>query len=182
MYERLKTAISEPNDAAGKQLLSISHSDTLIKHLRLGNATVTDANYPEYTATDLSAFADASFDYVLSDQVLEHVEGDPQRVFDETRRVLRPGGIAIHTTCFLNPQHGAPSDYWRFTVEGLKLLARDYSEVIQAEGFGNRAVWFVDFIGRRFAPVPHAKWHPLHKIATANHPDWHVSTWIAARK
>jgi 2-polyprenyl-3-methyl-5-hydroxy-6-metoxy-1,4-benzoquinol methylase len=45
---------------------------------------------------------------VVSDQVLEHVVGDPQTAIDETLRVLRPGGIVIHTTCFMNPIHGAP--------------------------------------------------------------------------
>jgi SAM-dependent methyltransferase len=182
MYERLKEAVVESNGADGKSILSISHSDVIIKHLNLGRASITEANYPEHTAVDLSGFRSDSFDYVLSDQVLEHVEGDPQRVFDETWRVLKPGGIAIHTTCFLNPRHGYPSDYWRFTVDGLRFLARNFSQIIQAEGFGNRAVWMVDFLGCRYTPVPHATWHPLHKMATTNNPNWHVSTWIVARK
>jgi SAM-dependent methyltransferase len=50
-------------------------------------------------------FADESFDFVMCDQVLEHVEGDPQLAFDETWRVLRPGGIAIHTTVFNYSYH-----------------------------------------------------------------------------
>ena len=56
-------------------------------------------------------FPDAAFDYVLSDQVLEHVEGNPQQAIDEGYRVLRPDGVAVHTTCFINPVHGAPRTF-----------------------------------------------------------------------
>lgn len=39
-------------------------------------------------------FADNSFDLVVSDDVIEHVD-DPERVFQEVYRVLRPAGLAI---------------------------------------------------------------------------------------
>jgi SAM-dependent methyltransferase len=42
-------------------------------------------------------FADGSFASVLSVQSIEHVP-DPQRVFAEVRRVLRPGGVAVFVT------------------------------------------------------------------------------------
>jgi len=181
MYERLK-AVLPPAHKRGGDVLSISHSGNLVDLLGLGPSKITEANYPEYSATDLRAFPSEGFDYVLSDQVLEHVEGSPQAVFDETRRLLRPGGIAVHTTCLINPVHGVPSDYWRFTVDGLRYLARDFSEIVAAEGFGNRAIWVAEMFGLRFTPVPHATWHPLHKVATMNNPEWPVSTWIVARK
>lgn len=182
MYERLRSAIDDPSHGSGKTILSISHSERLIECLGLQNANVVEANYPDYSATDLSAFSSERFDFVLSDQVLEHVEGSPQAVFDETWRVLKPGGIAVHTTCFMNPLHGCPSDFWRFTVPGLKHLARKFSEVVQAEGFGNRAVWLVSMLGHRYTPIPHATWHPLNKIANRIDPDWLITTWIVVRK
>jgi SAM-dependent methyltransferase len=40
------------------------------------------------------SFADASFDFVYSVDVFEHLP-DPARVLDETMRVLRPGGAAV---------------------------------------------------------------------------------------
>jgi hypothetical protein len=33
-----------------------------------------------------------------------------------------------------------------------------------------------------FEDVPHATWHPLHKVATRNDPQWPITTWIVARK
>lgn len=40
-------------------------------------------------------FDDDEFDWVFSDQVLEHV-GDHREVFREVRRVLKPGGVTTH--------------------------------------------------------------------------------------
>src|SRR5947209_2890717 len=40
-------------------------------------------------------FADQSFDFVFSDQVLEHVR-DHAGVFAEIKRVMKPGAISLH--------------------------------------------------------------------------------------
>jgi SAM-dependent methyltransferase len=40
-------------------------------------------------------FADSTFDFVFSDQVLEHVQ-DHAAAFAEIKRVLKPGGISLH--------------------------------------------------------------------------------------
>src|SRR5450432_1955593 len=141
MYETLSKVINDPLRGSGAKILSISHSENLIRHMGLEKAQVVKANYHEYTAVDLSAFRSGDFDYVLSEQVLEHIEGNPQDVFDETWRVLKPGGIAVHTTTFVQPLHGFPSDFWRFSLECLKMLAKRFSEVIELGGFGNRWIW-----------------------------------------
>jgi SAM-dependent methyltransferase len=182
MYRTLSKVLNDPTRGCGKKVLSISHSNNLATHLGIEKAELIEANYPEHSATDLSAFPDGEFDYVISDQVLEHVEGNPQDVFDESLRLLKQGGIAVHTTCFMNPIHGYPSDFWRFTPECLRMLSRKFSEIIEVGGFGNRAIWYIDLIGLRGTPVPHAKWHPLHWIATHNMKAWPVTTWIVARK
>lgn len=182
MYRELGKVLKEHKYGVGKTALSISHSLDLANALGIGAAKITEANYPEYSATDLSAFDEGTFDFVISDQVLEHVEGNPQDVFDESLRLLKPGGIAVHTTCFINPIHGVPSDFWRFTPDGLKYLAREFSEILSVDGFGNRAVWLVEFLGLRWTPVPNIKFHPLHIVATRNNPKWPVSTWIVAKK
>ena len=182
MYDVLRDICADEKRGAGKRVLSISLSSRLLPVIGLEKAEIVEANYPEHNFIDLKAFKDEEFDFIISDQVLEHIEGDPQRAFDESLRVLKPGGIAVHTTCFINPIHAEPSDFWRFTPDALRLLARNFSEIIANGGWGNRGVWFVDAVGLRFTPVPHAKWHPLHMIAKANNEIWPVTTWVVARK
>ena len=182
MHLALRDILVDEGRGAGKEVLTVGHSVDLLSVLGIGNANVTEANYPEHSITDLRAFPPAVFDYVISDQVLEHVEGSPQHAFDSSLRVLKPGGIAVHTTCFINPIHGHPGDFWRFTPAGLRYLARGFSEVITAAGWGNRAVWIIEALGLRYFPVPHAKWCPLRIIATRDNPLWPVTTWIVARK
>ena len=182
MYRELRCKLAPHRGATELKVLSISHSRSLVAALELDSAVVVEANYPEHNAISLGAFDDAQFDFVISDQVLEHVEGNPQRVFDESLRLLKPGGIAIHTTCFINPIHGFPSDFWRFTPAALTYLARDFADILVVGGFGNRAIWLVSALGMRTTPVPHTPWHPLHLIATMNNETWPVVTWIATRK
>ena len=177
MYERLRTlhADRDPNAVA----LSISHSEFLCR--LMGFTTIKDANYPEVNILDLP-FADGSFDAVCADQVLEHVEGDPFRAVDETFRVLKTGGLAVHTTCFLLDRHGHPQDFWRYTPNGLRLLASRHGEILDADGWGHPLVLPLSALGMQFVPVPHAKWHPMHWLATANDPAWAMVTWFVARK
>ena len=181
MYAALTDVCATDGRGAGKEALVISHSDDLVETIGIGNADRTEASYPEYNLLDLQ-FDDESFDYIVSDQVLEHIEGSPQLAFDESRRVLRPGGIAIHTTAFIYPIHEFPIDMWRFTPRALEYLARDFSEIILSDGWGNRLVWLAEWLKLGRVPVPHAKWHPLHRVAVANNSKWPVTTWIVARK
>jgi ubiquinone/menaquinone biosynthesis C-methylase UbiE len=116
-------------------------------------------------------FSDESFDYVVSDQVLEHIEGAPQGVMDESFRVLRRGGWVVYTTCFINPIHLEPNDFWRFTPDALALLARKFSRVVDCGGWGNPYVWVVVWLGLRFDGVPESSWHPLHNLAMRNDPE-----------
>jgi SAM-dependent methyltransferase len=142
---------------------------------------VLDVSYPEYNLLELP-FPENSFDYVVSDQVLEHVEGNPQVAMDEALRVLKPGGIGVHTTCFINPIHNRPGDYWRFTPKALALLAGKHASIIEADGWGNPYVWIYDWMGLRFEPIPNSSWHPSHWLATKNVKDWPISTWVVAKK
>jgi SAM-dependent methyltransferase len=62
------------------------------------------------------------YDTIICTQVLEHVT-NPQRVFDELARILKPGGRIYLTTNFIFPIHGAPYDFYRFTNFGLQYLS-----------------------------------------------------------
>jgi SAM-dependent methyltransferase len=182
MYRALENVLIDEKHGAGKKVLAISHSANLALILGIERADITEANYPEHNIIDLKSFRESTFDFVLSDQVLEHIEGNPQLAFDESLRVLKQGGIAVHTTCFVYPVHGAPSDFWRFTPEALRYLARDFSEIITADGWGNRGVWVIDALGMLYLPVPHTKWNPLQQVAARDNKRWPVVTWIIARK
>jgi SAM-dependent methyltransferase len=146
------------------------------------NATITEANYPEFTILSLP-FPDDTFDLVGSDQVLEHVAGDPFVAVEECRRVLKPGGIAVHTAPLLIQIHGYPSDFWRFTPDGLALLCQRHAQVLSAEGWGNRFLWLLSWCGVLFGyHVPLARWHPYHRIAVINEPNYPIAVWVVAKK
>lgn len=180
MYRRLREVGAALPSRDG-DVLSVSHSQNLCDIVGIRPKSLTEANYPLHNFVDLR-FPDSSFDFVVSDQVLEHVEGQPQKAVEESRRVLRPGGIAVHTTCFINPVHAVPSDFWRFTPDGLKLLCGRFSRILECGGWGNFEAWSYIRAGLRQDGIPHAKWHPLHRVATRNDPLWPIVTWVVAQK
>jgi len=72
-------------------------------------------------------FPDEAFDLVLSQEVLEHVR-DPFQAMSEMKRVLKKGGILYCQVPFIIGYHPGPTDFWRFTKEGIQ-------EMIQKAGF-----------------------------------------------
>jgi ubiquinone/menaquinone biosynthesis C-methylase UbiE len=71
---------------------------------------------------------DASFDCVLCTGTLEHVR-DPWQAVREIHRILKPGGLVHIDVPFIQGYHADPTDYWRFTLEGLRLLCRPFKEI-----------------------------------------------------
>src|SRR5262245_18923873 len=67
--------------------------------------------------------ADNSYDCVFCTGTLEHVE-NPWQAVSELYRVTRPGGIVHIDVPFIQGYHADPTDYWRFTIDGLKLLCK----------------------------------------------------------
>jgi SAM-dependent methyltransferase len=88
-----------------------------------------------YTAPDGGVpLADGSADFVLSNQVLEHV-ASPADYLAECRRILRPGGRLLLSTHGYWLYHPDPVDYWRWTGSGLTRQVRLAGlEVLQIEG------------------------------------------------
>lgn len=75
-------------------------------------------------------FEDGAFDAVTCEQVLEHVPA-PSVVARELERVTRPGGLIHVASPFLLPWHPSPSDFTRWTQEGLRELFSG-CEVVEA--------------------------------------------------
>ncbi len=62
---------------------------------------------------------DQSVDAVVSFQVLEHVRHVPEYLA-EARRILRPEGRLFLSTHGVWPYHPHPTDFWRWTRDGLR--------------------------------------------------------------
>lgn len=74
-------------------------------------------------------FPDATFDVVISTEMLEH-DTRPWRSVAEMARVLRDGGTLILTARGYDERgcyeiHDSPGDYWRFTVKGFAEMVAD---------------------------------------------------------
>lgn len=67
-------------------------------------------------------FRDGAFDAAFCSQVLEH-ERNPAALLAELARVVKAGGALVLTAPHLSRLHDAPHDYYRFTAEGLRVLA-----------------------------------------------------------
>jgi SAM-dependent methyltransferase len=88
-------------------------------------------------------YPDGSIGTVLAMNTFEHV---PRfwRGFEEVRRVLRPDGALLVSCPFHLKMHNYPSDYWRFTPQGLAVLLEDYPhKILGWHGYRQRpaAVW-----------------------------------------
>ena len=71
-------------------------------------------------------FWSAIFDFVICAETLEH-DRAPWLTAREIYRVLREEGLLIVTVPGIGfPRHEFPKDYWRFTVDGLALLFKDF--------------------------------------------------------
>ncbi len=81
---------------------------------------------------------DNSVDAITCLSVLEHVE-EPQTAVKEMYRVIKPGGYCFIYVPFLfyyHPMEGYYKDFYRFTPDGLKYMARDFNEVTVHNAYG----------------------------------------------
>lgn len=113
LYAKGKTLDVGGGSSKYREIITKTVSDYLVSDLygELGVDVVTDARK--------MSFPDASFDTIVSFQVLEHID-DTTAAVREMYRVLKRGGCVIATAPFLGAEHGHPSDYHRFTIEGIQ--------------------------------------------------------------
>lgn len=92
-------------------------------------------------------FREGSIGSVLCSHVLEHVE-HPQRVIDESRRVLKKDGRAYFTFLDVYPYHarkGVYADYHRFKSDAIRLMLAEWHDirVVTGGGVGHVATNYV---------------------------------------
>ena len=109
-----------------------------VSHLIDGELVNQDISWPGDERTNVDIVSplesvprpDGTFDCVLCLAVLEHVER-PYEVTAELFRVLKPGGHLIASVPFLQPEHKVPTDFQRFTADGLCVLMRRHGFAVE---------------------------------------------------
>jgi SAM-dependent methyltransferase len=164
------------------EVLGISGINHFYPLIDFEHARLTETDYPEVDMQSLP-FETGTFDFCISDQILEHLE-DPGKALAESRRVLREGGISLQTTCFMNFLHRCPRDFWRFSPEALEFLCRDFREILCSGGWGNRIAILLCFLSNRFRfmSIPEGGRGLRSLIAESNEGDYPIVTWVVAKK
>lgn len=101
-----KARVLEVGAGTGEQARYLANQGYDVVALDLANSDYSrNRVFPvlDYDGTTIP-IGDAAFDVIFSSNVLEHVENLPQAL-SEFRRLLRPGGLAIHAV---------PTPAWRF--------------------------------------------------------------------
>lgn len=84
-------------------------------------------------------FKDNEFDCVVCLEMLEH-DDNPFKTLSEIYRVLKKGGWCILSASGINfPKHDYPSDYFRYTSEGIGVLLKKFKNV--QTGSDNDEAW-----------------------------------------
>lgn len=107
--------------------INIGAGETNI-HERIRNLDIFEGENIYYVARAESIPEKSDFfSLAISQEVLEHVES-PELAVREIYRVLKPGGVFYCQIPFIIGYHPGPTDFWRFTKEGLITL-------LEKEGF-----------------------------------------------
>lgn len=92
---RLTQALADHFDEA----VGVDIADAMVAAAREHNRHGKRVRYVVNTRPDLALLEDASFDFVYSNKVLQHIPPRPQLAYiAEFLRVLRPGGVALFQT------------------------------------------------------------------------------------
>ncbi len=125
---------------------------TLDKHPVHIDPQYTNVSFKQMNIPPLAGIEDNSFDFVVSFQVIEHIEADDKYV-SEIHRVLRPGGKFIVTTP--NKKMSITRNPWHvreYEIEELvNLLGKSFSKVDAKGVFGNKKI--MDYYDKNKASV-----------------------------
>lgn len=130
----------------------------------------------------LSRFAPGSFDFVLSNECVEHVE-DWQKVFSNIKRLLRPGGCLLITTRSKGfGYHAWPHDFWRYELSDMRAILSDLQILnletdCEAPGvfvFARKPADFQEKDLSDYALYSIVKWKRLPRLSLAEVSSWDV--------
>jgi 2-polyprenyl-3-methyl-5-hydroxy-6-metoxy-1,4-benzoquinol methylase len=128
---------------AADHYTGIDKNEELIKALsaEYRNATFIAANIPPLSTGDGAPLPDNTFDYIVTFQVIEHIQNDDLFI-KEAHRVLKPGGQLLLTT--VNRAFSLTRNPWHvreYEANGLKSLMGRYFPVVDTRGIhGNNKV------------------------------------------
>ena len=127
-----------PADKSVKAYSSRVPSNDVILNLGSGptrlSSRVMNVDIHQFPNVDIIAdvhhlpFKSNSVGGVISVAMLEHVE-NPQSVVAEMHRVIKHDGYIYALVPFIFGYHSAPSDYYRWTSEGIKKLFGSFAEI-----------------------------------------------------
>jgi SAM-dependent methyltransferase len=125
----------------------------------IGMDYLSDRSQPDVIGSALEIpFPNASFDTVVSTEVLEHVT-DPLRAMKEMQRVLKPGGFLVLSTPMYWPRHEAPYDFFRYPYDGMLHLVKESGlDLVKLFNRG-RSYAFLGQVIQHIHPVP---WRWVH--------------------
>ena len=134
---------------AAEQLVGLADVDLLETDVYIGprTAIVCDGH--------ALPFADASFDGVVIQAVLEHVL-EPSTVVAEIHRVLKRTGVVYAETPFMQQVHEGPYDFTRWTEAGHRRLFRMFSTIESGIAAGPAAglLWSIAYFARAIPRRP----------------------------
>lgn len=128
---------------AADHYTGIDKNDELIAALsaEYPNATFISANIPPLRTRTGEPIPDNTFDYIVTFQVIEHIENDDLFI-KEAHRVLKPGGKLLLTT--VNKTFSLTRNPWHvreYYADGLKALMAKYFSTVATRGIhGNERV------------------------------------------
>ncbi len=99
-------------------------------------------------------FPNSTFDTIIISEVLEHV-ANPEGVFSEMARILRPGGRILLSVPFYYKIHEAPFDYYRYTEFALRYLAeKNGLNIAVLLPFGGLPEVLTDILAKNLVKIP----------------------------
>lgn len=94
------------------------------------------------------------FDTIVISEVLEHI-ANPELIWQEMTRILKPGGKIILSVPFLYKIHEAPHDYFRYTEFALKNFAhKNNLTIVALKPFGGLPEVLTDIYAKNLLKLP----------------------------